>query len=150
MKYCTGCHNPEDREGDLSLATFSDVAQGLESGPLVLPGQPESSRLIRVLTGAAEPQMPPEDEDNKAPTEQEIAVLRAWIESGARGPEGDESLRRLITPKLEPRYPDPTPTITAVAISPDDQQLVLAQDEALMLPGKQFLGLPVGEQALLD
>ncbi len=49
-KYCAACHNPTDLEGNFSVASFADIAKGLEHGPLLLPGQPESSRLIRVIS----------------------------------------------------------------------------------------------------
>src|SRR5688572_2831239 len=61
-KYCTGCHNPKDHEGKLSLETFAGLEKGGEHGAVVLPGQADSSRMIRVLTGDAEPRMPPEGE----------------------------------------------------------------------------------------
>ena len=66
QKYCTGCHNAKDREGKLNLESFAELQKGSESGVVLLAGQADSSRLIRVLTGAAEPAMPPEGE--KAPT----------------------------------------------------------------------------------
>src|SRR5262245_27529685 len=72
-KYCAGCHNPKDHEGKLSLESFADLQKGGEHGAAVIPGQADSSRLIRVLTGKAEPKMPPEGE--KAPTAEEIALL---------------------------------------------------------------------------
>ena len=31
IKYCTGCHNADDREGDFSLETFADLEQGLKA-----------------------------------------------------------------------------------------------------------------------
>src|SRR5438128_6724150 len=61
-KYCTGCHNDADREGKLSLASYEALLKGGAKGSVVTPGQPELSRLVRVLTGAAKPQMPPEGE----------------------------------------------------------------------------------------
>src|SRR5690349_9767990 len=98
-KYCAGCHNGKEHEGKLSLESFADLQKGGEHGVAVLPGQADSSRLIRVLTGAAEPKMPPEGE--KAPTAEEIALLKAWINAGAKGPDGAEINRKiLITPKV--------------------------------------------------
>ena len=60
-KYCAGCHNADDRDGKLSLESFADLEKGGERGPAVIPGNGKGSRLIRVMTGAAEPKMPPED-----------------------------------------------------------------------------------------
>ncbi|RMF43829.1 MAG: hypothetical protein D6753_04135 [Planctomycetota bacterium] len=80
-KYCVGCHNDQDREGDLSLQPL--VAGRLDDLPpqMVVAEDADRSRLIQVLTGAAEPRMPPEGEP--APSPQEIALLRAWVAHGA-------------------------------------------------------------------
>ena len=93
-KYCGGCHNSEDREGKLSLETFAELQRGGDSGPALLPGQSQSSRLVRVLTGQSKLRMPPEG--NVAPSSEEIEILRAWVDSGARGPEGAEPDRRTL------------------------------------------------------
>src|SRR5436309_13813220 len=87
-KYCSGCHNDTDREGKLSLQSYQALLKGGAKGGVVTPGQPELSRLIRVLTGAAKPPMPPEGEE--APTPAEIEVLKSWIAAGVKGPSGVE------------------------------------------------------------
>ena len=61
-KYCAGCHNDDDREGKFSLESYAALQRGTAHGPALLPGDPKGSRIIRVLTGAAKPIMPPEDE----------------------------------------------------------------------------------------
>src|SRR6516162_2500480 len=61
-KYCTGCHNDEDREGKFSLESFGSLQKGTEKGPAILPGDPKGSLMIRVLTRAAKPSMPPKGE----------------------------------------------------------------------------------------
>src|SRR5436190_18121784 len=74
-KYCTGCHNDADREGKLSLESYASLLKGGAKGSVVTPGQPELSRMLRVLTRQAKPQMPPEGEE--APKPEEIEVLKA-------------------------------------------------------------------------
>ena len=81
-KYCAGCHNGEDREGKLSLESYEQLQRGGAKGPAVLPGNAESSRLMRLLTGVAKPVMPPED--NPRPTAAEIEVLKNWISARER------------------------------------------------------------------
>src|SRR5258706_3947238 len=85
-KYCTGCHNDTDREGKLSLQSYDALLKGGAKGGVITPGQIELSRLVRVLTGAAKPQMPPEGEE--APKAAEIEVLKSWIATGAKRPSG--------------------------------------------------------------
>ncbi len=115
-KYCVGCHNPDDHEGKLSLETFADIERGGEHGRVVLPGQSDASRLARVLTGKAEPVMPPKDESQPKP--EDIALLVAWIDAGARGPDGTEPDRTtLLVPQIKPAGSLPR-AVTAVAVAP--------------------------------
>src|SRR3954451_11891656 len=115
-KYCTGCHNDADREGKLSLESYDSLFKGGAKGSVVTPGQPEVSRLIRVLTGEAKPKMPPDGEE--APKPAEIELLRSWISAGAKGPSGATAVATLITPKIPVRSAAKLP-INAVALSPD-------------------------------
>ena len=78
-KYCVGCHNGTDREGDLSLETFADMQKGGGRGAAFVPGRADASLLVRALASEVEPAMPPED--NERPTAKEIATLRAWIDA---------------------------------------------------------------------
>jgi hypothetical protein len=124
-KYCAGCHNDTDREGKLSLASYDALLKGGAKGGVVTPGQPELSRLIRVLTGQAEPKMPPEGE--VAPKPAEIEVLNAWVAAGAKGPSGagpDPTM--LITPQVKLLAP-PKLAVHAVAASPAGNVLAVAR-----------------------
>lgn len=98
-RYCAGCHNDSDLEADFSLESFASLQKGTSDGPALLPGDAANSRIIRVVTGADEPKMPPEDEPQ--PGDGDIAVLRAWIDAGAVGPDGTEPEHRLIVPRIE-------------------------------------------------
>jgi WD40 repeat protein len=69
--------------------------------------------------------MPPEG--NERPTEAEIALLRAWIDAGAKGPEGAESLfPDLTTPVIAPAE-SARPYLTSFAVAPDGRRLVLGR-----------------------
>lgn len=39
-KYCAGCHNDGDRDGDFSLESYASLQNGTEDGPAILPGDP--------------------------------------------------------------------------------------------------------------
>jgi hypothetical protein len=124
-KYCSGCHNDNDLEGDLSLVSFAKLQKGGEKGPVVVPHRADASLMIRMLTGEVEPQMPPDD--NPRPTQPEIAVLCAWIDAGAQGPAGEQSdYPELQTPKIKPaagvhQY------LTSMALSPDGKRLAFGR-----------------------
>src|SRR6476660_6148242 len=65
-KYCSGCHNDTDLEGNLSLTSFAKLQKGGEKGAVLIPNRSDASLMIRMLTGEVEPTMPPPD--NSAPT----------------------------------------------------------------------------------
>ena len=114
---CVGCHNADDTEAGLAMHTHAAMLKGGENGLALTPGEPNSSRMILMITGKMEPRMPPEDEDPL--TEKQIAVLTEWIENGATGPDGDMPIKQTLrTPKITPSDHIKAP-ITAVAISPD-------------------------------
>ncbi|MCA9267964.1 MAG: hypothetical protein KDA41_05810, partial [Planctomycetales bacterium] len=100
-KYCQGCHNADETNADLRLDVYDEILKGGEHGAALVPGDAKVSRIIRLTTGQAEPAMPPKDE--KQPSPDEIAVLAAWIDAGAKGPSGDAPARTLLlTPALAP------------------------------------------------
>jgi hypothetical protein len=78
---CLDCHSQDKRKGGLSLASYADVLDGGKDGPIVRPGNGAGSLLIHRLTGVVEPQMP---KDGVALTDEEVAVIRLWIDQGAR------------------------------------------------------------------
>lgn len=80
-KRCLRCHRDDKREGGLSLATFAQAMDGGSSGELVLPGDPDGSRMLRLVMKIEEPYMPPKGKPLK---DEQIASIREWIASGAR------------------------------------------------------------------
>ena len=116
-KYCVGCHNDQDKEGELSLQSFAQLNRKTESGRLVVQGKPGASRLLSVVTGRAEPKMPPED--SPQPTQADIAILTRWIKSGAQGPRNPQR-PRLDVPKI-PASKKIKTAVTALAWSRDDK-----------------------------
>jgi hypothetical protein len=78
---CLECHSQDKRKGGLSLATYADALDGGRNGPAIRPGNSTRSLLMHRVTGVVEPQMP-KDEDPL--TAAQIALLRRWIDQGAR------------------------------------------------------------------
>ncbi len=48
---CQTCHAAEGGQANLSLASYQDLQDGGRSGPVVVPGSPEESLLIRQIRG---------------------------------------------------------------------------------------------------
>lgn len=140
-KYCVGCHGGTEPEGKLSLEDSDGIRKGGAHGPAIVAGDSGASRLIQVLTGAAEPKMPPPDND--APAAEEIALLRAWIDAGAALPADEVEHLPLVTPNVPLRTAARQP-ITAIAYSPDGKLLAVGGPGRVRLLAADDLSL-VGE-----
>ena len=85
IEHCLECHgeDPEVIKGNLDLSTAAGVLAGGDSGPSVVPGDPDASPLHLAVTYAdKEFAMPPR---GRMPAEA-IEDLRRWIEMGAPDP----------------------------------------------------------------
>ncbi len=78
---CVVCHSQEKRSGGLSLATLRDALDGGRSGATVKPGNSAGSLLIQRVSGEAAPRMPL---GGSPLSDEQVAVLRTWIDEGAR------------------------------------------------------------------
>ncbi len=80
-KNCLECHSQDKRKGGLSLATYADALDGGRNGAVIRPGNAAASLLLHRLIGDVEPQMPKDEEPLGAA---QIALIRTWIDQGAR------------------------------------------------------------------
>ena len=103
VKKCFACHSASTKQGGLSVETLEAVVQGGASGAAVVPGAAKESLLYRRVAGLAEPRMPM---GMPALTEVEIAILRDWIDEGAKWDGATEGPLRSTAP-LAPRHVDP-------------------------------------------
>ena len=85
-EHCWHCHGVDEaqRQGGLRLdSRVAALAGGESKQPAIVPGQPDSSELLkRLLSHDPEVVMPPPDQP-KRPSAADIAVLRQWISEGA-------------------------------------------------------------------
>src|SRR5205823_10727061 len=56
-QHCTTCHGNDKQKSDLNLATFAALSKGGSSGAVVLPGNPDKSRLFILTDHREEPKM---------------------------------------------------------------------------------------------
>jgi hypothetical protein len=80
---CYSCHSGKTAQGGLRLDEPAALLRGGEGGPVVKPGSPEESRLVRAVR-YTDPhlQMPP---SGKLP-DKEIEILADWVRRGAPVP----------------------------------------------------------------
>ncbi len=123
-QYCLGCHNARDAESGLVLESYETLLKGGEGGAILLPGKSDQSRLVLMLEGKIEPLMPPEG--NERPKAEEVALIRSWIDAGAKSPGGQPpDPTMLVTPKVDLLAPTRR-VVNAAAISPDGKLAALA------------------------
>ncbi len=77
---CGSCHNANDRRGGLVLDQYGAMMEGGSSGEVIEPGDAGLSYLWSLVNHEDTPKMPPKAD--KLP-EQELAVIRKWIDLGA-------------------------------------------------------------------
>jgi hypothetical protein len=79
---CLQCHGEAVQMSGLDLRTREAMLKGGGSGPAIVPGDAEASRLYRRIAGLEKPAMP------MAPapplTEQEVSLIKSWIDRGAK------------------------------------------------------------------
>lgn len=76
---CAKCHNSDKKKGDLDLTSYSSTLAGGASGKVVVPGDADASKLVKVVTHAEEPTMPP---NRGKMGDKEINVFKKWIAGG--------------------------------------------------------------------
>jgi mono/diheme cytochrome c family protein len=83
---CESCHQPGGegaQKSGLDLTSYAGVMKGTKFGPMVIPGDPESSNLMLLLDwrASAELRMP---HGKKQLSSCDRNDIRAWIREGAK------------------------------------------------------------------
>ena len=141
---CQGCHQPAKAGGGYVMTAFDRMLKGGESDePAIVPGKPDESHLIELITpqnGKAE--MP---QDKPALSAAEIELITRWIAQGA----SDDTPRNVRTRYDMDHPPEYTrlPVIPALAFSPDGSLLAVAGFHEVLLwkaDGSELVGRLVG------
>lgn len=88
-RHCYKCHSRDSEKvkGNLLLDTRQGVLRGGETGPAIVPGNPETSLLIKAVRYTdPDLQMPPKGEKLDPA---QIASLESWVRMGAPDPRED-------------------------------------------------------------
>src|SRR5881275_1622325 len=78
---CIKCHGRGRTKGDLSIESRETLLKGGETGPAIIPGKSEESRLIELVSGLDPDTVMPQK--GKRLTPEQVGLLRAWIDQGA-------------------------------------------------------------------
>ena len=87
QRACFECHDAKKAKGGLRLDQREEAMKGGEDGPVIVPGQPDRSELLRRITldRSDDAAMPSRGETLAA---EDISRIRKWIEAGAVWPDG--------------------------------------------------------------
>jgi hypothetical protein len=83
---CFHCHGPDEahRQAELRLDLHDQATKVVDGRAAVIPHQPDASELLnRITSSDPDVVMPPADSHRKALSQDEIRILRQWIEEGA-------------------------------------------------------------------
>lgn len=84
---CVACHNKTTTKAALNLETPEAMRKGGDSGEGLIPGNGEESLIYQAAAHTGDVEMPPKGNKSGASdlTPKELALLKAWIDQGARG-----------------------------------------------------------------
>jgi nitrate/TMAO reductase-like tetraheme cytochrome c subunit len=71
VQQCAGCHGPVP-SNELRVTNFADLMAGGINGPVIVPGDPEASRIVQVIADGHFAQF----------TSHQLDLLRQWIAAG--------------------------------------------------------------------
>ena len=83
--HCFECHGSQKHKGGLRLDSREAAIKGGENGPDIVPGSGEKSPLLHNVAriGDEDDAMPPEGKGDPL-TKDQVALIRAWIDQGAK------------------------------------------------------------------
>ena len=130
-QHCISCHNHEKKKGGLVLTSREMAMHGGESGPVIVPGKSADSPLAAAVSPEADPHMPPKGQL----TPDEIAAIKAWIDSGA---DWDEKklleVKTAVTRPVQLRaLPARYHPVLAMALSPDQKRLAVGRGDRVLV-----------------
>lgn len=102
VERCHECHSGSNRSGGLSLSSPSGWEKGGDSGPAIVPGQPDMSLLVDAIE-YGELKMPPPDEGKQLATE-EIQLLKRWIANGAQTPQSSGGVAEKMSAEMAKKW----------------------------------------------
>lgn len=105
---CLACHNKTTAKAGLNMETPELMIQGGDSGPSIVPGKSADSLLVEASVHSPDIEMPPPNNKSGAVklTDAEIAVLKTWIDQGAKaGVQAERQVTfKALAPGIDPIY----------------------------------------------
>lgn len=131
---CVRCHGEKKQKGDLRLDTHAGLLEGGENADAIDLKNPEKSEILRLVRLAHDHDdiMPPtpneKGEKGGDPlTQEQIAVLDAWVRAGAPWPK-DVVLKHREKSRREKNLDQPDPNLASIEVFPKKVTLETSAD----------------------
>jgi WD40 repeat protein len=139
LNKCSFCHSGNVTEGKLDMGSYERLIKGGKRGTPVVAGHADRSLLYRLAGKTQRPLMPPRSEEPLTP--EELALIKLWIDQGARAPAVARGATRAVVgvppPSVQPVF--------GVAVSPDRSAVAASRGNEIHLydarSGKHVLAL---------
>lgn len=125
---CFVCHSGKELNGKLDLSTYEKLMKGGKKGPPVVAGKAADSLLYKLCARQLKPIMPPKDEVPL--TLQELAILKLWIDQGAKPPVGASLTKPAVVLSIPPALVKP---VRGLAITPDGKTVAAGRGNQVYL-----------------
>ena len=132
---CQDCHGEDEANANLRLDSIGAILGGGDSGPVVVPGKPENSLMMKAVSyNNAQLQMPPDDKLG----DEQIATLKQWIAMGAPWPGADPAVTPQ-TPRKEFQITDEDRAWWAFQPLPDQESQIANRKSQIAEPIYAFI-----------
>lgn len=125
---CFACHDAKKRSGKYEMTAFDKLVDDER----IVPGKSADSEMHSRLILNNEKRMPPKKDNLAALTAPQIAIIKQWIDQGAKLDGGIDAKADLVK-ELRIRWKPPAPPaaykfptiVNALVFTPDNKQLVV-------------------------
>lgn len=147
---CSTCHSGSIKKGRLDASSYEGLLKGGKTGTSIVSGKPAESLLIKLSGRTDAPAMPPKDEEPLTP--EELALLKAWVSQGAKGPASGTTTVKTTSPIKLHKLADRIKPVVALAISTDKKWIAVGKGAGIYLYGaeKGDLQKTLVDNALVD
>jgi WD40 repeat protein len=124
---CTSCHSGSVIRGKFDMGTFASLMKGGRNGPPIVAGKSAESLLVKLAGRTDKPAMPPKDDEPLTP--QELALIKLWIDQGAKPPVSEKEKPKIVLSGL----PATVKPVRAVALTPDKTTVITGRANQIHL-----------------
>lgn len=125
---CFVCHSGKEINGKLDMSSYEKLMKGGKKGPSIVAGKAAESYLYKLCSRQQKPVMPPRDETPLTPPE--LALIKLWIDQGAKPPTGAGFQKPKVVLSFPPVIVKP---VRAVGINADKSIVAVGRGNQLHL-----------------